>query len=416
MDGLAPAAEEAGATDDGRGHRQQHVAVRGLDDVGGQRDLPRGEQHAGDPSGQGGEDEAPGSDGGQADPGSPRRLGVATDGVHVAAEAGPLQQECRRGEHDKDDRDDVGNPLDRPEVGSVDVANGDDRDSRHGHEDDLHRGEAARRSLQAVAALARVPQPEPRASGSDQHGQQDPADHRVEPPPEDVVKDDLIGEPGVADANEPRTEEDDRHPLQDQQPAESDYERRHPQPGHEGPLDGANRRASEQRHYDRHPPRPIEAGRLHKLGHHDAAKRHDQADGEVDLPEEQGEDLSHRQHHVYGALLEQVDQVLRRQERRVRDLEADGDHHDGQDHGQDTAVATADPEPPGPEVLAQRLGEELGWDVGRGGLRGGGEVGHHRGVGRPGRGLAGARGPGDVRHGSRSQSRAVTARQPALRR
>src|SRR5215475_2085826 len=83
VDGLAPAAEEAGATDDGRGHGQQYVAVGGLDDVGGQRDLPRGEQNAGDPGGQGGEDEGPGSDGGQADPGSPRRLGVAPDGVDV---------------------------------------------------------------------------------------------------------------------------------------------------------------------------------------------------------------------------------------------------------------------------------------------------------------------------------------------
>ena len=173
---------------------------------------------------------------------------------------------------------------------------------------------------------------------------------------------------------------------------------------------------TEQRRYDRRPPRPIRAARLHKLGDHDAAQRHDQADGEVDLAEEQGEDLSHREHHVHGALLEQVDQVQRRQELRVRDLEADANHHDGQDHRQDTAVATADPEPPGPEVLSQRLGEELGRDVGRGGLRGGGEVGHHPGVGRPARGLSRVRGHGEVRHGSRSRSRAVTARQPPLRR
>ena len=423
MDGLAPAAEEAGATDDRRGHRQQHVAVGGLDDVGGQRDLPRGEQHAGDPGGQAGEDEAPGSDLGQADPGSPRRLGVAADGVHVAAEAGPLQQDRRGGEHDKDDRNDIGNPLDRPEVGSVDVADGDERDSRRRDEDDLQRGEAARRSLQAGAALAGVLQPEPRGGASDQHGQQDPADHRVEPPIEDVVEDDFVGEPGVADADERPAEDDDPHPLQDQQPAERDDERRHPQPGHERSLDGANRSAGEQRHDDRRPPRKIRAARLHKLGHHDAAKPHDQADREVDLAEEQGEDLSHRQHHVHGALLEEVDQVLRRQELSVRDLEADGDHHDGQDHGQDTAVATADPEPRGPEVLAERLGEEPSWEVSRGDLGVEGKVGHP-GARRPGRGLAGVRGHGDfpiaclrrvVRHGSRSLSRAVTARQPALR-
>ena len=259
-----------------------------------------------------------------------------------------------------------------------------------------------------MAALAGVPQPEPSASGSDHHGQQDPADHRVERPPEDVVEDELVLELGVADTDEAAAEDDDRHALQDQQPAQSDDERRHPQPGHERSLDGADRAASEQRHDDRRPPRPIRAGRLHKFGDHDAAKPHDQADGEVDLAEEQGEDLSDRQQHVDGALLEEVDQVLRRQELRVRDLEADGDHHDGQDHGQDTAVAAADPGPRGPEVLAQRLGDELGRDVGRG-LVGSGEVGHHRGVRRPGRGLAGVL--GHFRHGSRSHYLAVTVRQ-----
>src|SRR4029077_12455229 len=289
------------------------------------------------PGDQGGDDETPDSDRGQADPGSPRRLGVAADGVHVAAEAGSLQHDRRGAEHDKDDRNDVGNSLDRPDVGPVDVAYDDERDARHRHEDDLQRGEAARRSLQAVAALAGIPQPEPSASGSDNHGQQDPADQRGERPPEDVVEDELVFVLGVADADEPSAEDDDRHALQDQQPAQSDDERRHPQPGHERSLDGADRAASEQRHDDRRPPRPIRAGRLHEFGDHDAAKPHDQADGEVDLSEEQGEDLSDRQQHVYRALLEEVDQVLRRQELRVRDLEADGDHHDGQNYGQDTA-------------------------------------------------------------------------------
>ena len=238
-----------------------------------------------------------------------------------------------------------------------------------------------------MAALAGVPQPESGASGSDNHGHQDPADHRAERSPEDVVEDELVSVLGVADIDEPPAEDDDRHALQDQQPAQSDDERRHPQPGHERSLDGADRAASEQRHDDRRPPRPVRGGRLHELGDHDAAKPHDQADGQVDLSEEQGEDLSDRQQHVYAALLEEVDQVLRRQELRVRDLEADGDHHDGQDHGQDTAVAAADPAPPGPEVLAQRLGDELGRDVGLGNLGVEGKV-DHLGVRRLGRGLA----------------------------
>src|SRR5215469_5064464 len=57
VDGLAAAAEQAGAADDRRGDRQQHVDVARLDDVGGQRHLPGGEQHAGDPGDQGGDEE-----------------------------------------------------------------------------------------------------------------------------------------------------------------------------------------------------------------------------------------------------------------------------------------------------------------------------------------------------------------------
>ena len=274
-----------------------------------------------------------------------------------------------------------------------------------------------------MAALAGLPQPEPDAGGSDYHCHQDPADQRAERPPEDVVDDNLVVERGVADAHERPAEDDDRHALQDQQPAESDDERRHPQPGHHRSLDEADRGARDQRHDDRRPPRPVRAGRLHKLGDHDAAEPHDQADGQVDLSQQQGEDLSDRQQHVHGALLEEVDQVLRRQELRVRDLEADGDQHEAQDHGQDTAVAAADPGPRGPEVLAQRLGDELGRDIGRG------DLGVEGKVDRPGtrrcRGLAGVRGHGHflitcpphlIRHGSRPRTRAVTARQSAPRR
>ena len=245
-----------------------------------------------------------------------------------------------------------------------------------------------RRSLQAVPALAGLPQPEPGAGAGDHHGHQDPADQRAERPPEDVVEDDLVVERGVADADERPAEDDDRHALQDQQPAESDDERRHPQPGHERSLDEADRGAREQRHDDRRPPRPVRAGRLHELGHHDAAEPHDQADGQVDLSEQQGEDLSHRQQHVHGALLEEVDQVLRRQELRVRDLEADGDHHEAQDDRQDAAVTTADPDATRPGSTAPSVwAMSSARDIGRGDLGVEGQVGRHR-AGRPGRGLA----------------------------
>ena len=150
-------------------------------------------------------------------------------------------------------------------------------------------------------------------------------------------------------------EDDDRHALQDQQPAESDDERRHLQPGHERSLEGADRaQASNVTMIAAH------HGQFAPLGCTSSAtttlpSAHDQADGQVDLSQEQGEDLSDRQQHVHGALLEEVDQVLRRQELRVHDLEADGDHHEAQDHRQDTAVAAADPEPRGPEVFVRRM-------------------------------------------------------------
>src|SRR6185437_3372720 len=93
-----------------------------------------------------------------------------------------------------------------------------------------------------------------------------------------------------------------------------------------------------------------------------------------------------------------IDEVARPQEGVLwrDDLESDGDHHDGQDHGQDAAVPTADPEPPDPDILAKRLGDELRRDVSRSGPRGCGEIGHHRGVRRTGRGLAGVRGHGCI--------------------
>ena len=106
-------------------------------------------------------------------------------------------------------------------------------------------------------------------------------------------------------------EDEDRHALQDQQAAQGDDERRHLQPGDQSfpgwrrPPEQASSVTMIATHHGE-----VRAGRLHKLGDHDAAEPHDQADGQVDLAEEQGEDLSHRQQHVHGALLEEVDEVL----------------------------------------------------------------------------------------------------------
>ena len=205
----------------------------------------------------------------------------------------------------------------------------------------------------------------------------------------------------VADADEGSAEDEDRHALEDEQAAERDDERRHLQPGHHRSLDEADRRTGEQGHDDRRPPRPIGAARLHELGRHDSAEHHHEADGEVDLAEEQGEDLGHGKDHVHGALLEQVDQVLWRQELPVGDLEADRHHDDGKHHGQHAAVATSDPEPPAPQVFAERLGKDRGRDGGHRHAGRGGEVHRRPGAKATGRRRLGAR--HDLRHGSRSR-------------
>jgi hypothetical protein len=116
---------------------------------------------------------------------------------------------------------------------------------------------------------------------------------------------------GVADADQASAEHDDRHALEHEQPTERDDERRHLEAGNQRSLNQPDRRADQQCDDDRKPPWPVQAGGLHLLGDEDRAQSHDQTHGEVDLAEEQGEDLRHREQHVDGALLEEVDQVLR---------------------------------------------------------------------------------------------------------
>src|SRR5581483_4724865 len=78
----------------------------------------------------------------------------------------------------------------------------------------------------------------------------------------------------------------------------------------------------------------------------------------------QGEALGHREHHEHGALLEEVDQVHRGQEERVEDREDDRDHDHRSDHGEDAALPSGDAAEPQPEVLPQRLGDDLGRQLG----------------------------------------------------
>ena len=90
------------------------------------------------------------------------------------------------------------------------------------------------------------------------------------------------------------------------------------------------------------PPRPA-VSRAREVGHDHAAEAGDEPDREVDLPEQQDEDLAHREQAEDGGLDEQVDEVARGQEFRVEGLEEDRDQEQSRDDRQDPALAGLDP-------------------------------------------------------------------------
>src|SRR6266516_3771295 len=111
------------------------------------------EQYAAQAGGRGAQRERPGADGGEADAGAAGRFGVATDGIDVAAEAGPLEQERPGAKDDEDDRDHPRNPLHPHEGGSA----VDSADHQHSYPDHRHQGDsdccqANRGSHQALAS------------------------------------------------------------------------------------------------------------------------------------------------------------------------------------------------------------------------------------------------------------------------
>ena len=121
---------------------------------------------------------------GQADAGPARRLGVAADRIHVAAESGPLEQGGPAEEHDEDDRDDERQSVDDPEMGAVDVADGHDDNAGRGGDDDLEQGQARGRRNETGAAAPAVPVPLPAGRHDPDDDEQDPADQRAELPPD----------------------------------------------------------------------------------------------------------------------------------------------------------------------------------------------------------------------------------------
>src|ERR1700732_2704752 len=101
--GWPRAAEEAGPADD-RGGDGVEDELTGVRRVRAELAVEeRAEQDPGDPRGDRAEDENPGPDGRQAHAGSSGCFGIAADGVDIAAEAGPLEQERPGAKHGEDD-------------------------------------------------------------------------------------------------------------------------------------------------------------------------------------------------------------------------------------------------------------------------------------------------------------------------
>ena len=92
---------------------------------------------------------------------------------------------------------------------------------------------------------------------------------------------------------------------------------------------------------------------LTSSAHDDAADAAHEADRQVDLAEQQGEDLAHGQQHEDRALDQQVDQVAGGEEVRVQGLEDDRDEEQADDDRQHAALAAPQPDHQRPDVVAE---------------------------------------------------------------
>src|SRR6516164_1610653 len=193
VDRLTPAAEEADPADDGGGHRVQDE-LTGVCRIGAVLTEEKGaEQYAAEAGGRGAQREGPGADGGEADAGAAGRFGVATDGVDVAAEAGPLGQGRQDAKDDQDDRDHPRNSPHRHQWSSA----VDGADQHHRCPDQRHQGDsdcchAGRGSHQALAAPRGRAQPQARADGPHHHRQGYPAGKGGNQPLDQVIEDPLV--------------------------------------------------------------------------------------------------------------------------------------------------------------------------------------------------------------------------------
>ncbi len=281
-------------------------------------------------------------------------LGVAADGVQVAAEPGAAQQEGPGHHHGGHHQHHVGDALHRLQHPAVGVADVDQGGAGHRHARHLQEGDGHRRGDQAGAPPpAGLQQGE---GGVDGHrgDHDDPPGRRAEVAVGDVQQH-VVGEPdGPAGAVGVDQVEEDA--LAAQQAGQGDHEGGEPEPDdHDAPQHpegGGDGHPDQQGR----PPRPVVGRGGQDGGDHRPDAGH-VADGQVDLPEDEDPHLGHAQQDEDRPLHQQVGQVAVGEEDRALRLEDDDQDHQAGQYRQHPALAAADPTAPGPEVAAQAVAE-----------------------------------------------------------
>ena len=274
------------------------------------------------------------ADPGQVDAGAPGGLGVASDGVDVQPEP-PSAEQVRPDHQDAEDQDhDPGEAEHRGEHSAVHV----------GEQDQARASQEKAPILARVSAAGGATSPLPRRRASrarrepehdDHHEHQDPAERSGQRAAGDAV------EHRVLDLDRAAVAEHEQHDaLPEQQATERDHERRQADPGDQGAVQRPIARATSAAGS-----RPTRASRTGGRARrpYDRADPGDEADGQVDLAEQQHEHLGHGQEGEHRRLHEQVDQVARGQEVAVESLEQDRDQDQAGDDRQHAGVAALDP-------------------------------------------------------------------------
>jgi hypothetical protein len=186
----------------------------------------------------------------------------------------------------------------------------------------------------------------------------DPACDRSHVPADQVV-DDAVGDgDDAADRALVDVEDVDQDALPAQEAGQRHDEGGDLEAGDQRALEGADDETGGHAHQNPRPPRPVlrRADQRHGNGGADGT---DEADGEVDLAQEERVELGQAEENDEGGLNEEVDDVGRRQECARLHLEEDADDDQADDDRQRAALAALYPPPPCFEVVAEGVGQDV---------------------------------------------------------